>query len=133
MKKLFVILVAAVASMTASAITVSEAFDKIAALPGAAVSDVPRQDAAENGMDWGKIVTLMGVSSDIVKRYNAILGEITDEMVYDTVDQNNKVKGYAAKQKSGKTNALVVVETPQGCVVVYAQGDDDVIKKMNGN
>lgn len=134
MKKLILSLIAVVASITASAITVSEAYDKIAALPGAAVSDVPQHDVLKDGMDWGKVVMLLGVPSDVVGQYKAILGEITDELVLDTVAQgNNKVKGYAAKQDNGKTLAIIGVEMPTGCVVVYAQGNDDVIEKMNVN
>lgn len=134
MKKLILSLIAVVASMTASAITVSEAYEKLAALPGAALSDVPQHDVLKDGMDWGKIVMLLGASEDTVGQYNAILGEITDELVLDVLAQgSNKVKGYAAKQENGKTLALIGVQMPNGCVVVYAQGNDDVIEKMNVN
>ena len=134
MKKLIFSLVAIVASFGAQAITVGEAFDKIADLPGVAISEVPEHDCLKDGMDWGKVAMLMGAATSATDQFNTILAEITDEMTLETVAQgNNEVKAFTAKTESGRTQALVTVTMPQGIVAIYAQGDDDIVKDLNIN
>lgn len=129
------LLVVALAAVSVKAINVDEAYNKLTEIPGAALSDVPEYDCTKEGMDWGKVVMFIGASQATIAEVDKVLAEITDNVVVDEKAQgDNHVLGYAAKQKDGRTRALVSVHMPgAGVVVVYAQGNDDVISSMNIN
>ena len=135
MKKILMLMAVALVAISAKAITVDEAYSRIAAIDGAAISDVPEYDCTKEGMDWGKVVMFIGASQSTLAEVEAVLAEVTDELVVDqTAQGNNKVVGYAAKQEDGRTRAIISVNMPQaGIVVVYAQGGDDVVSGMNIN
>lgn len=135
MKKILMLMIVALAAVGAKAITVDEAYNKIAAIPGAALSDVPEYDCTKEGMDWGKVVMFIGASKATIAEVNKVLAEITDpEVVNTTAQGSNSVIGYGAKQADGRTRALLSVDMPgAGVVVVYAQGGDDVVSGMNIN
>lgn len=128
-------LVVALAAVSVKAINVDEAYEKLAGLPGAALSDVPEYDCTKEGMDWGKVVMLIGAAPSTLAQADAILAEITDPLIInESVQGANHVKGYAAKQEDGRTRAIVCVTMPgTGMVVVYAQGGDDIVSSMNIN
>ena len=125
----------ALAAVSVKAINVDEAYGKLAAIPGAALSDVPEYDCTKEGMDWGKVVMFIGANQSTLAEAQKVLAEITDpEVVNEKAQGNNQVIGYAAKQEDGRTRALVSVNMPgAGLVVVYAQGGDDVVSGMNIN
>lgn len=129
------LMVVALAAVSVKAITVDEAYNKISAIPGAALSDVPEYDCTKEGMDWGKVVMFIGASKSTLAEVNKVLSEITDPEVVNVKAQgNNNVIGYGAKQADGRTRAIVSVEMPgSGIVVVYAQGGDDVVSGMSIN
>ncbi len=135
MKKILMLLVVALAAVSVKAITVDEAYEKLAAVPGAALSDVPEYDCTKEGMDWGKVVMLIGANPSTLAQADEILADITDPIVVDeAVQGNNHVKGYAAKQEDGRTRAIVCVTMPgTGMVIVYAQGGDDIVSSMSIN
>jgi len=135
MKKILMLMMVAMAAVGVKAITVDEAYGKLAAIPGAALSDVPEYDCTKEGMDWGKVVMFVGASQSTIAEVENVLAEITDpEVVNEKAQGNNQVVGYAAKQEDGRTRALVSVNMPGvGVVIVYAQGDDDVVSGMNIN
>lgn len=135
MKKILMILMVAVAAVSAKAITVDEAYGQIAAIPGAALSDVPDYDCTKEGMDWGKVVMFIGANQSTVAQIEQVLAEITDEEVINTKAQgSNQVLGYARKQDDGRTRAIVYVSMPgAGSVVLYAQGGDNVVDGMKIN
>ena len=134
MKKILFLLVALMATVSAKAITVDEAFTKISAIPGAAISEVPEYDCTKDGMDWGKVAMFIGAQPSTIAKVTEVLAEITDPEVLDTKAQgSNQVNGYAAKQEDGRTRAIVSVTMPAGIVVLYAQGGDDVVTGMKIN
>ncbi|MBD5246679.1 MAG: hypothetical protein HDS54_02705 [Barnesiella sp.] len=135
MKKIFMLMIVALAAVSVKAITVDEAFEKFVAIPGAAVSDVPDYDCTKEGMDWGKVVMLIGANPSTLAQADEVLADITDPIVVDeAVQGNNHVKGYAAKQEDGRTRAIICVTMPgNGMVIVYAQGGDDLVNEMNIN
>ena len=129
------LMMVALAAVSVKAINVDEAYGKLAAIPGAALSDVPEYDCTKEGMDWGKVVMFIGANQSTLAEAQKVLAEITDpEVVNEKAQGNNQVIGYAAKQEDGRTRALVSVNMPgAGLVVVYAQGGDDVVSGMNIN
>lgn len=129
------LMVVALAAITVKAITVGEAYDKIAAIPGAAISDVPEYDCTKEGMDWGKVVMFIGANQSTIAQVEKVMAEITDpEVVNEKAQGNNQVIGYGAEQENGRTLAIIYVNMPGvGAVVVYAQGGDDVVSSMNIN
>lgn len=135
MKKILMMMIVALATVSVKAITVDEAYNKIASIDGVAISDVPEYDCTKEGMDWGKVAMFIGASQSTLDEVEKVLAEITDEVVVDqTAQGNNKVIGFAAKQEDGRTRALISVNMPNaGIVVVYAQGGDDVVSGMNIN
>lgn len=134
MKKFLFLLVALVATVSAKAITVDEAYTKITAVPGAAISEVPEYDCTKEGMDWGKVVMFIGAQPSTIAKVTEVLAEITDPEVLNTKAQGaNQVTGFAAKQEDGRTRAIVSVAMPAGIVVLYAQGGDDVVSGMKIN
>lgn len=135
MKKILMIMVMALAAVGMKAITVDEAYEQIAAIPGAAISDVPEYDCTKEGMDWGKVVMFIGANQSTVAQVEKVLAEITDPEVLNTKAQgNNQVLGYATQQENGRTRAIVYVSMPgAGSVVLYAQGGDDVVSGMKIN
>lgn len=135
MKKILMLMMVALAAVSVKAINVDEAYGKLAAIPGAALSDVPEYDCTKEGMDWGKVVMFIGANQSTLAEAQKVLAEITDpEVVNEKAQGNNQVIGYAAKQEDGRTRALVSVNMPgAGLVVVYAQGGDDVVSGMNIN
>lgn len=125
MKKFILGLAAVAATFGAQAITVTEAFDKISALQGAAVSEMPDYDIAKEGLDWGKMVMLIGSPADAM---DAIAAEITDEKVQELEIQGHKSVIYAAPAaEEGKSLALVITKTPMGPVAMFVQGSGDVV------
>lgn len=60
MKKILMLMIVALATISVKAINVDEAYTKLAAVPGAALSDVPEYDCTKEGMDWGKVVMFIG-------------------------------------------------------------------------
>lgn len=135
MKKILMLMIVALATISVKAITVEEAYNQLAEVPGAALSDVPEYDCTKEGMDWGKVIMFIGAQPATLTQVESILGDITDPVVVDQMAQdNNHVVGYAAQQEDGRTRALVSVSMPGvGMVIVYAQGGDDVVSGMNIN
>lgn len=125
MKKMILGLAAAITAFGAQAITVNEAFDKISALPGAAVSDMPDYDVAKEGLDWGKIAMLIGSPATAM---DAVAEEITDEKAGELeIDGHKSVIFTAPAAEEGKSLVLVITKTPMGPVAIFAQGAGDVV------
>lgn len=135
MKKLAVILVALAACFSTQAISISEAYERIAALPGAALSDIPEYDCLKDGMDWGHVVMLMGAAEATCNEVEQITGEITDPLAVDVMAQGtNHVLGYTSKTEEGRTQVLLVMSmSNMGIIAIWAQGGDDVISSLNIN
>ncbi len=128
MKKFILSLIALIAAFGSQAITVSEAFDQIAAMPGAAVSDMPDYDVAKEGLDWGKVVILIGKPMDAT---DAIVAQITDKKVKEfEIDGHQSIAFASISEEENKALVLVVTKTPMGPVVVLAQGGNDAVSVM---
>lgn len=127
MKKIIFACLAILAAYTSKAITVAEAFDSIAKLPGAAVSEMPDYDVAKDGLDWGKVVMLLGQPSDSVK---AIVAEIVDVETVETSIGGQPTTIYIQAQEDGTALALSVTYTPAGPVAIYASGKENVSKAI---
>lgn len=139
MKKILFSLFALVACVSASAITVDEAYDKLAALPGAALSEVPEYDCLKEGMDWGKVVMFMGCSQSTIASITEILAEITDESTDATVTSGKGVTAtvFTRPVSEEKQRALVTsIQSNNGmnvAVVIYCEGGMDMVDDMNIN
>lgn len=141
MKKLFfavTLMLTAVFAMRA--ITVDEAYAKIIALPGVAVSEMPEHDVLKDGMDWGKVAMFVMVPDATLSQVNAVLDEITDTVALDkmAVDQStgaasNPVKCFTRVDDNGRTVALMTLFMParKTCVVQYCQGGEDIVEKLD--
>lgn len=133
MKKFLILLIVVFATVTAKAINVDEAYNRISAIPGAALSDVPEEDCAKEKMDWGRVIMFVNTPAATLEKVNKIIATITDKKVVEENTQGNHVEGYAAAQSDGRTRALVSVTMPGvGIVIVYAQGGDDIINGATG-
>lgn len=130
MKKIALGLVALVSAFAAQAITVTEAFDQAAELPGAAVSEMPDYDVAKEGLDWGKIVMLLGQPKSVV---DAIEAEITDPLMIETEVGGQPTRVYASGAVEGKAVVLSITNTPMGAVLMLAQGNaEEVVGSFPG-
>ena len=114
------------------AITVNEAYEQIITIPGATLTDVPKEDCVKEGMDWGKVIIFMQANNTTIAQVEKVLAEITEPEVLNINAQDSKqILGYASKQNNGRTRALIYVSMPDYRVVVfYAQGDDDIISDI---
>ena len=141
MKKIILSAIAFVATLIgAQAITIQEAYQQITALPGVAISEMPKHDVLKDGMDWGNVAMFVMVPDATLNSVNDILNEITDEVALEkmTVDQStgaasNPVKCFTQKTDDGRTVALMTLFMParKTCVIQYCQGGDDVVEKLN--
>lgn len=127
MKKFIFSAVALIAAFAAQAITVSEAFDKIAAIPGVAISDMPQYDVAKEGLDSGKVAMLLGQSPDSVL---SVKDQITDAETYETTVEGHHTYIYAQPAGEGKTVVLTITVTPMGPVCMLMQGTTEAALKM---
>lgn len=127
MKKIFLAIVSLMSFIGASAITMDEAFDQVAAMPGAAVSDMPKNDALKDAFEYGKVVFLMGQPSTAA---DAIVAEITDEKFGDMEIDGHSSSIYQKKDEAGNTTVFILTRTPMGPMVMIAKGKGDVLKNM---
>lgn len=127
MKKILLSLALIASTMCASAITLTEAFDKFAAIPGVAVTEMPDYDVAKEGLDWGKVVIITGQSVNYVK---PIQDEITGEPVMETSIGGQPTVIYGEKTDDDKSLALTMTKAPMGVIIVFAQGSGDVVDTM---
>ncbi|MCM1347881.1 MAG: hypothetical protein NC338_00595 [Firmicutes bacterium] len=132
MKKILMLMIVAFAAFELNAITIGDAYNQIAAIPGATLSDVPEDDCTKEGMDWGKIVMFIGVDNSTVAQVEKTLSKITDpEVLNSKSEYGNSMIGYASRLNNGRVVALVYVDNPgAGCIVLYAQGDDNIVNDM---
>ena len=127
MKKLLFSAAALIAAMASQAITVSEAFDKISALPGVALSEMPNYDVAKEGLDYGKVAMLIGQPSDGVL---AVKDEITDADLVETDIEGHHTYVYSQPAAEGKTTVLTITVTPMGPVCMLMEGNTEAALKM---
>lgn len=120
-------MVALVSTFAAGAITLDEAFDRVSQLPGAAVSDIPSNDALEGAFERGQIVMLLGQPTDAC---DAIVEEITDvDKTEMTIDGHQSTICQTTNDK-GNTVVLVLTRTPMGPVVMIAEGNKEVVNAL---
>ena len=123
------VIIAALATVAANAITLDEAYNRIKAIPEANINDVPAEDCVKEGLDWGKVVIFMGAPESSLSQVEKIVSEITDKLELEITDDNNMhVIAYSNRQENGRNRALAIVNNPgNSMVIVYAQGRDEVV------
>lgn len=134
MRKIIFSLIALLAFVSGRAIDLTEAFQKIAAIPGAAVTDFPQHDCLLQGLDWGKAAMLMGAPAQTAASIDSILSEITDAESQVIENQAGSGKIFTQSTADGRVIGLIYAKMTSGnmnnYVIMLAQGGDDLVETL---
>lgn len=130
MRKLIFFAIALLTSLVSQAITVEEAFKKISALPGAAVSDMPSEDVSKEGLEYGKVAILLGQNADKVI---AIKDEVSDAAFYETNVEGFKTYVISQPGENGTERTLFVTLHSIGPVCVLGKGPAEAVQNIVKN